>query len=131
MSKDPVLDNTKHYGKYTSIDQFKSEFTCAWSPSDNKWTAIDFTYGEKGYRMDTGCIYGTEPRETVDGKKAVFYMYDKREKYGWNDDDEKNPLFIFNSCYATIDDVLESFEIDGKKFKDIILEDDFGIVEKG
>ena len=131
MSIDPVLDNTKRYGKYTSVEQFKKEFIGVWGPSDNKWTAIDFTYGEKGYRMDTGCMYGTEPKETEDGETAVFYMYDKREKYGWSDDDEKNPLFIFNSCYATIDDVLEKFEIDGKKFKDIILDDDFGIVEKG
>lgn len=131
MSIDPVLDNTKRYGRYTSVEQFKLEFIGVWEPSDNKWTAIDFTYGEKGYRMDTGCMYGTEPKETEDGKAAVFYMYNKREKYGWSDDDEKNPLFVFNSCYATIDDVLEKFEIDGKKFKDIILDDDFGIVEKG
>ena len=64
MSKDPYYDNTDHYGKYKNVEQFKSEFTGVWGPSDNKWTAIDFTYGEKGYRMDTGCIYGTEPKET-------------------------------------------------------------------
>ncbi len=131
MSVDPVLDNTKRYGRYTSVEQFKSEFTGVWNPSNNQWTAIDFTYGEKGYRLDTGCIYGTEPKKTMNGEDATFYVYSKREKYGWNDDDKNNPLFIFDSCYASIDDVLEKFEIDGKKFKDIILDTDFGIMEKG
>lgn len=131
MSKDSYYDNTDHYGRYTSIEQFKSQFTGVWGPSKDLWTAIDFTYGEKGYRMDTGRIYGTEPEETADGKKALFYTYTKRDKYETIDDDDKHPLYIFDSCYATIDDVLKHFEIDGKKLKDIILEDDFGIVEKG
>ena len=130
MSKDLRYDNTKRYGRYLSVEQFKSEFTGVWSPSDNLWTALDFTYGEKGYRLDTGWMYGSEPKKTRDGKDAVFYVYDKTEKYGWCDDDPDKPLFVFHDCYATIDDVLEKFTIDGKKFKDIILEDDFGIMEK-
>lgn len=130
MSIDPTLDNTEHYGRYTSVEQFKSEFTGVWSPSDNLWTAIDFTFGDKGYRMDTGRMYNTEPEKTKDGEGAVFYIYNKREKYEWYDGNPKNPLFIYDSCYATLDDVLEKFKIDGRKFKDIILDDDFGIVEK-
>ena len=130
MSKDEKFDNTDYYGKYTSASQFKSQFTGKWSPSDNLWTSIDFTYGENGYRMDTGRIYGNEPLKTDKGDKATFYMYNKRDKYETIDDEEEHPLYIFNSCYATIDDVLEYFAIDSKKFKDIILEDDFGIVEK-
>lgn len=118
------------YEKYSSIEQFRNEFTSQWSPSNDLFLSLDFAYKENGYRMDTGRMYGTEPKMTPDNKEAVFYFYKNREKYGWNDTDEKNPLFTFLSCYASINDALDNFEIDGKKLKELIFDKDFEIVEK-
>ena len=103
MSKNPDFDNTEYYGKYTNISQFKSQFTGKWSPSDDLWTAIDFTYGKNGYRMDTGRMYGNEPIKTKDGGKAVFYIYNKRDKYETIDDNEK--LLKSDSLIKIIDEL--------------------------
>jgi|GEM_PF-151364 len=116
--------------RYNSVEEFKKEFTGQWSPSDGLFLTLDFGYGDKGYILNTGTIYGNEPEKTANGEKAMFYFYEKRDKYESFDIDDKNPLCIYKNCFSTIDEAMENIEIDDKKFKDIILDYKFEIIEK-
>lgn len=114
--------------KFESIEQFKAQYARKWDPSNDLYLSLEFGYGDVGYRLDTDRMYGTEPDKTTFGEESNFFIYKKRNKYVWYDED--GTLYEYFDCYSSIDDLLDRFEIDGKKLKDIILTDEFEIIEK-
>lgn len=61
---------------------------------------------------------GPSQTKPLSAKNPTFFIYKKHDKYEWYDED--STLYEYSDCYSSIDDLLERFEIDGKKLKDII-----------
>ena len=47
--------------EFTSIDQFLSQYTGEWGPSDGHWYGLDFSWNGCKYRFHTGAMYESEP----------------------------------------------------------------------
>jgi hypothetical protein len=102
--------------EYTSIEDFTSQYTGVWAPSEGHWLGLDFMYNGKEYRFHTGSMYDTDPSVLPDGREAMFGLYQKCGRNGPHD-------YILLEEFASIDDVLNSTCIEGKPFKEIIVED--------
>ena len=61
--------------EYTSLDQFTSQYTGEWSPSEGHWYGLDFLYKGKEYRFNTGSMFNSENTILKDGREAVFGLY--------------------------------------------------------
>ena len=105
--------------EYTSLDQFTSQYTGEWSPSEGHWYGLDFLYKGKEYRFNTGSMFNSENTILKDGREAVFGLYLKNLA-----DDS----YILLEEFATINDALESCWIEGKPFKEIIVDGDTELV---
>ena len=105
--------------EYTSLDQFTSQYTGEWSPSEGHWYGLDFLYKGKEYRFNTGSMFNSENTILKDGREAVFGLYLKNLA-----DDS----YILLEEFATINDALESCCIKGKPFKEIIVDGDTELV---
>ena len=105
--------------EYTSLDQFTSQYTGEWSPSEGHWYGLDFLYKGKEYRFNTGSMFNLENTILKDGREAVFGLYLKNLA-----DDS----YILLEEFATINDALESCCIEGKPFKEIIVDGDTELV---
>ena len=46
--------------EYTSLDQFTSQYTGEWSPSEGHWYGLDFLYKGKEYKFNTGSMFNSE-----------------------------------------------------------------------
>ena len=100
--------------EYVSLDQFTSQYTGEWSPSDGHWLGLDFRWRERDYRFQTGSMYNPENTVLEDGREAVFGLYVVT-------DDKKYELL---GEYATMEDVLESTVIGGIPFRQVIMDQD-------
>ena len=58
-------------------EQFLSQYTGEWSPSDGHWFGLDFGWRGQEYRFQTDSMY--HPANTVlpDGREARFGVYKK------------------------------------------------------
>ena len=63
--------------EFTSIDQFLSQYTGEWGPSDGHWYGLDFSWNGCKYRFHTGAMYESEPLTLPDGRDADFGVYRK------------------------------------------------------
>ena len=61
--------------EYTSLDQFTSQYTGEWSPSEGHWYGLDFLYKGKEYRFNTGSMFNSENTILKDGREAVFGLH--------------------------------------------------------
>ena len=103
--------------RYASIDEFKSQYTGEWDPSVGHWLGLDFLYKEKEYRLQTGPMYSAEATILADGREAVYGLYNKQiAKSGCQ--------YCLIEEFATIEDLLASTCIDGKKFEVVIVDND-------
>lgn len=104
--------------EYSSLEEFKSQYTGTWNPSEGHWFGLDFIYRGQEYRFNTGSMYAKGNTILPDGREALYGLYKKNSlsKSGQN----YTPLEEF----ATMDDVLESVCIDGTKFAEIIIDPD-------
>lgn len=103
--------------EYNSIEDFISQYIGEWAPSEGHWLGLDFMYHGKEYRFHTGSMYETNPSVLPDGREAMFGLYLKSGGNGPHD-------YILLEEFASIDDVLSSICIEGRPFKEIILDDD-------
>ena len=102
--------------EYTSLDQFTSQYTGEWGPSDGHWYGLDFLWRGKEYRFNTGSMYNAENTILPDGQEAIFGLYLKEEKYKLLGE------------YACIDDALESKVIGGVPFRDVIMDENTELI---
>ena len=103
--------------EYTSIEQFTSQYTGVWNPSENHWFGLDFIYRGVEYRFNTGSMYETD-LQLPNGQEMMFGLYKKN-----NNVSKEEKEYELIGKFANMDDVLESI-IDGRPFKDIILDYD-------
>ncbi len=108
--------------EYTSIEQFTSQYTGVWNPSENHWFGLDFIYHGVEYRFNTGSMYETD-LQLPNGLEMMFGLYKKN-----NNVSKEEKEYELIGKFANMDDVLESTLIDGRPFKDIIMDDDTELI---
>ena len=99
---------------YNNIDEFKKEYTGFRDPSNNKWYGLEFFYNNKYYRFDY-----------VATNISIYILVISKNKV-YPDIDE----YILIGEYSNIDEALNSFYIDNKLLKDIIIDDSVKILGK-
>lgn len=108
--------------EYNSIEEFKSEFTRVWAPSDGHWFGLDFIYKGTEYRFHTGSMYETSNTILADGREATFGLYKKLSQK------TNGRWYELLSEFATIEDVLASTCIDDRLFSEVIMDDSTELV---
>ena len=103
--------------EYTSIEQFTSQYIGEWNPSCGHWLGLDFKYCGEEYRFHTGSMYETESH-LENGQPALFGIYLKREGSGKNLRE-----YELLGQYTSMEEALESTVIAGKKFRDVIIDE--------
>ena len=103
--------------EYGSLDEFTSEFIGIWSPSNGHWFGLDFKYNGITYRLHTGSMYHRTNTILPDGRELLFGLYRLIDVTGTNYN------YSLLAEYADMDDLLESTVIEGRKFRDIIMDD--------
>jgi|GEM_PF-2847707 hypothetical protein len=63
--------------EYNSIDEFVSQYTGVWNPSERHWFGLDFSYNGSTYRLNTGSMFNKQNTILPDGREAVFGLYRK------------------------------------------------------
>jgi len=102
--------------EYKSLEEFTSQYTGEWNPSEGHWYGLDFIYDGQEYRFHTGCMFEGE-------KNALFSMYIK--KMISNTDSIQYRLLC---QFDTMDEVLESKVIGNRPFKEVIMDDSTELV---
>ncbi len=103
--------------EYTSIENFKSQYTGIWNPAEGHWLGLDFSYNGSEYRFNTGSMYESENTILPDGREAIYGIYKK------NPNGDADHQYILLEEFASIDEALESECIDGLKFAMVIVDD--------
>ena len=103
--------------EYNSIEEFKSQYTGAWDPSEGHWLGLDFSFNGSEYRFNTGPMYESENTILPDGREALFGLYKR--------DSEQNGHreYVLLAEFASIDDALDNTSIEGLKFSEVIMDD--------
>lgn len=104
--------------EYVSLDEFCSQYTGFWAPSEGHWLGLDFSYKGNEYRFQTGSMYAAEDTILPDGRTAVYGLYHK------NNDIKASQTYDLLREFATMNDVLVSTCIDGRPFAEVIMDDD-------
>lgn len=108
--------------EFESIEQFLSQYTGEWNPSEGHWLGLDFVYEGVEYRFHTGSMYESEA-VIPDGRDVMFGLYRKKETAS----SDKRDYELLGE-YTDMQDVLESTVIKGRIFKDVIIADDTELV---
>lgn len=103
--------------EYKSLDEFKSQYTGVWGPSDGHWFGLDFSYKGVEYRFNTGSMYGMNNTILADGREAVFGLYRKMT------DQQAGAGYLLLEEFATMNDALNSRCIGGIPFSEVIMDD--------
>ena len=103
--------------EYNKLEEFTSEYIGIWNPSEGHWFGLDFKYNGVIYRLHTGSMYHQDNTVLKDGRTALFGLYKLS--------DSTNAEFNYTILgeYADMNDLLDSTDIDNRRFKDIIMDD--------
>ena len=103
--------------EFNSLEDFTSQYTGVWAPSEGHWFGLDFSYNGTEYRFNTGSMYEEKNTILPNGKEAMFGIYRKIN----------NPKFkqeyVLLGEFADMNDVLNSTCTDSIAFRDIITND--------
>lgn len=108
--------------EYTSIEQFISQYTGEWNPSEGHWLGLDFIYHQNEYRFHTGSMYNTDSK-LPDGREVMFGLYKKNTS-----NSSCNKQYELLGEYADMEEVLQSTVIEGILFRDVIMDDSTELV---
>ncbi len=108
--------------EYSSLEEFKTQYTGIWNPSEGHWYGLDFIYRGWEYRFNTGSMYAKDNTILPDGRSALYGLYKK------NCHSKSQRDYTLLGEFATIDDALDSACIAGIKFRDIIVDPDTELV---
>ncbi len=111
--------------EYNTLDEFINEYTGIWDPSEGHWFGLDFKYDGVVYRLNTGSMYNESNTILLDGRTAIYGLYQSADKAKEND-----RKFVLLGEYADMNDLLESEVIQNQKFSEIIMNDSTEILGK-
>ena len=110
--------------EYSSLEEFTSQFTGEWSPSDEHWFGLEFQYGGITYRLHTGLMYKEDPKFDVFGRDVLFGLY--RSEQPLNGES----MFVRLASFASMEDLLDYAGIADRPFREIIMDDATEILGK-
>ena len=110
--------------EYNSLNEFTSEFIGVWGPSDNHWFGLDFEYRGTVYRLHTGPMRRDDPRQDSCGSEILFGLYKVQPQPNGQDD------FLLLASFAAMEDLLCYSGIDGREFREVIMDDSTRILGK-
>lgn len=108
--------------EYESLEQFISQYTGEWNPSEGHWFGLDFLYSGTIYRFNTGSMY-EDNAVLPDGREVLFTIYQKTDLPA-----KKQHAYKLLGEYAEMEDVLESLVIDNRPFKEVIMDDNTELI---
>ncbi|MCQ2508320.1 MAG: hypothetical protein MJ097_05980, partial [Dorea sp.] len=108
--------------EYTTLEQFTSQYVGEWNPSENHWLGLDFISEGIQYRFHTGLMYEREAF-LPDGREIMFGLY-RKKTYLSRDRKE----FELLGEYAEMCDVLNSTVIQGRAFRDVIMDENTELI---
>ncbi len=100
--------------EYNSLEEFMTQYTGVWNPSEGHWFGLDFIFRGTEYRFNTGSMYFDSNTILEDGREAVFGLYKK------NTASPTGNEYDLLDEFATIEEALSSTCIDGIRFDKII-----------
>ena len=110
------------------IDEYATGKSFSWQNKDHKerYMGIEFSYNDVYYRMCREPGKDSEMPILPDGRIS---RYDVMICH-WAMSQYKDDDFVLIGWYSDLNDVLENCIIDGKKFKDVIMDDSTKIEAK-
>ncbi len=108
--------------EYNSLEEFVSQYTGVWGPSDGHWFGLDFAYHGREYRFNTGSMYNKNDTVLPDGRTALFGIYEKLVE------PHDGKEYVLLGEYANMDDVLTSTVIANMPFRSVIMADETEIL---
>lgn len=99
--------------EFNTLNDFTSQYTGEWNPSESHWFGLDFSYHGKEYRFHTEAMHQEFDTILSDGRVALFGLYSKNL--------ETNDYDLLEE-FATMDDVLKSTVIENTPFQDVIID---------
>jgi len=108
--------------EYNSLEEFTSQYTGCWGPSEGHWLGLDFLYNGNEYRLQTGSMFNSQNTILDDGREALFGLYQKiptRDKRFSPD----HFTYTLLEEYADMDSLLTSTVIEHRLFREIIMDD--------
>ena len=111
--------------EYNSIDEFLSQYTGKWNPSEGKWLGLEFKFKGKYFRFHTDDLSEAETNSSTGEKKKVFFVYEiicEEEDYPGFDE------YRLIGSYSDMNEVLENCRIGDEFFRNIIMFDETEIL---
>ena len=102
--------------EYNNLDEFLSQYTGVWGPSEGHWFGLDFKYHEQEYRFHTGSMYGREDTTDENGVVHQFGLYKKVLRHN-------RDYYELLSEDNSIEKILNSTAIEGVPFREVIMDD--------
>ena len=99
------------------LDEFINEYDDYRNPAEGKFMGIEFSYSGNFYRMCREPLDVCKQHILDDG---TMLEYDVMLIHNYLED---NFFYTWLGWYKDLDDVLENCEIDGRKFRDVIMDD--------
>ena len=120
---DQGVSSVMRVNEYNTLNEFTDEYIGIWNPSEGHWYGLDFKYNDTVYRLHTGSMYNATNTILIDGRTAIYGLYQTTDNSNAN-------AYILLGEYADMNDLLESSVIGNRKFKDIIMDDATEILGK-
>ena len=117
------VSSVMRVNEYNTLNEFTDEYIGIWNPSEGHWYGLDFKYDDTVYRLHTGSMYNPTNTILIDGRTAIYGLYQATDNSNAN-------AYILLGEYADMNDLLESSVIGNRKFKDIIMDDATEILGK-
>ena len=110
--------------EYQSLEEFTSQYTGEWSPSDGHWFGLEFRYEGHDYRLHTGMLHAYDPACDSEGREILFGLY------AMNSHTDKSERFLRLESFASMEDLLHFTGIGNRPFREVIMDDSTQIIGK-
>ena len=102
--------------EYTTLEDFTSQYTGVWAPSDGHWFGLDFRYGGDNYRLHTGTMAADDPTHTIDGQEYLFTLYHQHTQ-------GCSVTYQRLASFVSMDELLRYTGITDRPFSSVIMDD--------
>ena len=103
--------------EYQSLEEFTSQYTGEWSPSDGHWFGLEFRFKANDYRLHTGIMHESDPAHDSEGREILFGLY------AMNLRANEGEQFIRLASFTSMDELLCYTGIGNRPFREVIMDD--------
>lgn len=103
--------------EYRSLEEFTSQYTGEWSPSDGHWLGLEFRYKSQDYRLHTETMHKDDPKQDSEGREILFGLYTM------NPHAKEGKQFTRLASFASMEELLCYSGIDNRPFREVIVDE--------